>query len=78
MMDHDDFEEIRTLLERSCDNCLLTRKHCKTCRIEKLFGVINQFKMSKANEILLVPADELKTLLNLASESQKAGHPERE
>lgn len=78
MMDYDDFEEISRLLVRSCDNCLLTRKHCKSCRVEKLFGVINQFSRSKASEVFLVPAEELAILLNLSAKVSKPGQQESE
>ncbi|MCL6639011.1 MAG: hypothetical protein K6T80_04920 [Firmicutes bacterium] len=78
MMDFDDFDEIRRLLEKSCDNCLLTRLHCKTCRIEKLFGVINQFSRSKATEVFLVPAEEMETLTGLAAGAAKPGQKEYE
>lgn len=78
MMDYDDFEEISRLLERSCDNCLLTRKHCKSCRVEKLFGIINQFSRSKATEVFLVPAGELTVLLELAAKVSKPGQQESE
>ena len=78
MMDYDDFEEISRLLERSCDNCLLTRKHCKSCRVEKLFGIINQFSRSKTTEVFLVPADELAVLVSLASKVAKPGQQESE
>jgi len=78
MMDHEDFEEIKTLLEKSCDNCLLTRRHCVTCRIEKLRGVVGQFSKSGPYEILLINVNELKVLLNLAGESNKSGGSENE
>ncbi|MCL5290363.1 MAG: hypothetical protein ACYC0Q_05840 [Eubacteriales bacterium] len=78
MMDYDDFEEISRLLVRSCDNCLLTRKHCKSCRVEKLFGVINQFSRSKASEVFLVPAEELAILLSLSAKVSKPGQQESE
>ena len=44
MMDSNDFEEINRLLENCCDSCLLTRKHCAKCRIEKIMDILSQFK----------------------------------
>jgi len=78
MMDREDFEEIKRLLEKSCDNCLLTRRHCVSCRIEKLRGVVGQFSKSGPYEIILINVNELKVLLNLAGESNKAGGSENE
>lgn len=71
MMDFEDFEEIMLLLEKSCDQCLLTQKHCVNCRIEKLRKVIGQFDAA-SNEIMLIRIDELRILLNLASEGSSA------
>lgn len=76
MMDQDDFEEINRLLERCCDNCLLTRFHCATCRIEKLRGIIGKISQSGAFE--LVGIEELKVLLKLAGNSGEADSSERE
>lgn len=73
MMDHDDFEEIKRLLEKSCDNCLLTRRHCVNCRIDKLRGIVGQFSKPGAYEIILINVEELKVLLSLAGESSIAG-----
>lgn len=78
MMDHDDFEEIKRLLEKSCDNCLLTRRHCINCRIEKLRGIVGQFSKSGAYEIVLINVEELRVLLNLAGESIKDGDSQHE
>ncbi|BAF58473.1 hypothetical protein PTH_0292 [Pelotomaculum thermopropionicum SI] len=78
MMDHGDFEEIERLLEKCCDGCLLTRMHCKTCRIEKLRGITGEFSKPEAGEIILIYADELKVLLNLAGKSPRAGSSEVE
>lgn len=78
MMDHNDFEEIKSLLEKSCDNCLLTRRHCIGCRIEKLRRIIGQFSKSGAYEILLINVDELNVLVKLAAESNRAGSGELE
>ncbi len=70
MMDQDDFEEIRHLLERCCDNCLLTRRHCLTCRIDKLRGIISQ--LTKSAEYELINKEELKVLVSLAGSSAAA------
>lgn len=57
-----------TLLEKSCDQCLLTSKHCAKCRIDKLRKVLGQFE-SGNSEIMLISTDELKVLLSLAGET---------
>ena len=69
MMDHDDFVEIKLLLEKSCDNCMLTKKHCASCRIDKLRGIVGQFSQRGAYEIVLINVEELKVLLNLAGDA---------
>lgn len=76
MMDHDDFHEIDRLLERCCDNCLLTRMHCASCRIEKLRGITGHLSKSAAYELINV--EDLKILLKLAGDSNKADERERE
>ncbi len=76
MMDHNDFHEIDRLLERCCDNCLLTSMHCASCRIEKLRGITGQLSKSAAYELINI--EDLKILLRLAADSNKAGERERE
>ena len=74
MMDQDDFYEIDRLLERCCDSCLLTRMHCASCRIEKLRGITGHLSKSAAYE--LINLEDLKILLKLAGDSNKAGENE--
>ncbi|NLI11767.1 hypothetical protein [Pelotomaculum propionicicum] len=76
MMDHNDFYEIDRLLERCCDNCLLTRMHCPSCRIEKLRGITGHLSKSAAYE--LINLEDLKTLVKLAGDSHRADGKERE
>jgi hypothetical protein len=78
MMDRNDFEEINRLLEKSCDQCLLTRRHCLGCRIDKLRGVVSQFSQAGPFEIMLINVDELKVLLKLAEKSQMVDDSEKE
>jgi len=78
MMDHDDFQEINRLLEKSCDQCLLTRRHCADCRIEKLRMVVGKLSVSRPLEIILIELDELKVLLDLAGETGKGAAEENE
>ncbi|MCL6634824.1 MAG: hypothetical protein K6T29_03515 [Peptococcaceae bacterium] len=78
MMDYDDFEEINRLLEKSCDHCLLTRRHCPGCRIEKLRKIVAQFSRPDQGEIILIELSELKVLLKLAGESGHGGAGEQE
>lgn len=78
MMDHDDFEEINRMLEKSCDNCLLTRRHCTNCRIEKLRSVVGQFSKSGPYEIILINVEELHVLLKLAGKSNMTTSSEHE
>lgn len=78
MMDYDDFQEISRLLEKSCDQCLLTRRHCADCRIEKLRTVVGRFSVSGSREIVLIEVDELKVLLDLAGETAKGAAEEND
>lgn len=57
MIDNDDFKKIEALFDKSCDNCLLTRQHCSSCRIDKLRGIFN----------------DLSILLDLAEEGTNTG-----
>lgn len=68
MMDRDDFYEIDRLLERCCDNCLLTRMHCTSCRIEKLRGITGYLSKSAAYE--LINLEDLKILLKLVNPNE--------
>ncbi len=70
MMDSTDFEEINRLLENCCDSCLLTRKHCAKCRIEKIMDIISRLSKSSAYE--LISLGDLRILLKLAGISNKA------
>jgi len=74
MMDSTDFEEINRLLENCCDSCLLTRKHCANCRIEKIMDILRRLSKSSAYE--LISLEDLKILLNLASISNEAAESE--
>lgn len=76
MMDYDDFQEINRLLEKSCDQCLLTRRHCADCRIEKLRMVVGKLSVSRPREIVLIEVDELKVLLDLAGEKARGAAEE--
>lgn len=78
MMDHDDFEEIKRLLEKCCDNCLLTRMHCTGCRIDKLRSIVGEFSKTKPFEVILMNVEDLKVLLNLSQTSKQAGEKELE
>lgn len=69
-MDSTDFEEINRLLENCCDSCLLTRKHCAKCRIEKIMDIISRLSKSSAYE--LISLEDLRILLKLAGISNKA------
>jgi len=73
MMDIDDFKKIEALLDKSCDQCLLTRKHCSNCRIDKLRGIFNQFKQPGIHKVFLININDLSILLDLAEESTNAG-----
>lgn len=70
MMDNTDFEEINRLLENCCDSCLLTRKHCAKCRIEKIMDILSRLSKSSAYE--LISLEDLKILLKLAGISNEA------
>jgi hypothetical protein len=70
MMDYTDFEEINRLLEKCCDSCLLTRKHCSSCRIEKIMDILSRLSKSSAYE--LISLEDLKILLKLAGISKEA------
>lgn len=69
MMDYDDFKEIERLLDKSCDNCLLTRKHCISCRIDKIRGFLGEFSERGSYEIALIKVDDLRTLINQAKKT---------
>lgn len=72
MMDHEDFEEIVLLLEKSCDQCLLTFRHCANCRIDRLRKLLGQLD-SQSNNLLLISVEELRVLLYLARDSGNSG-----
>lgn len=75
MMDHEDFGEIMLLLEKSCDQCLLTFRHCANCRIDKLRKLLGQLD-SQSNNLLLVSVEEMRVLLSLARDSGNSGETE--
>ncbi|MCG9966708.1 hypothetical protein L9W92_01380 [Pelotomaculum terephthalicicum JT] len=72
MMDDDDFKKIEGLFEKCCDNCLLTRQHCSSCRISKLRGIFHQCKQPGTHEVFLININDLRVLLDLAEESAGA------
>jgi len=73
MMDNDDLKKLEALLDKSCDQCLLTRKHCPTCRIDKLRGIFDQFKQPGVHEVFLININDLSIMLSLAEKSTNIG-----
>ena len=61
-----DFDQIRTLLQRACDQCLLTRKHCQSCDVDRLHGIIEGIERG-SKPSYLVSAEELAALINPTS-----------
>lgn len=59
-----DFYEIRTHLERACDQCLLTKRHCQTCNVERLLGVIESIDRNDFNPTYLISFGDLAVLTN--------------
>ncbi len=57
-----DFNEIKTHLERACDQCLLTRQHCRTCNVERLLGIIESIEQNGYKPVYLISAEELAVL----------------
>lgn len=62
-----DFDEIRVLLQRACDQCLLTRKHCENCNVDRLHGIIEGIEKGGQLPSYLVPTDELAVLTDPVS-----------
>ncbi|MFZ5642620.1 MAG: hypothetical protein ACOY46_03380 [Bacillota bacterium] len=61
-----DFDQIKTLLQRACDQCLLTRKHCQSCDVDRLHGIIEGIERG-SKPSYLVSGEELATLLSPTS-----------
>ncbi|MFZ5648974.1 MAG: hypothetical protein ACOY30_15290 [Bacillota bacterium] len=66
-----DFNEIRQLLLRACDQCLLTRKHCGSCNVERLLGSMEGIELSSHKPGYLVSAEELDILTDPGSPAYK-------
>ena len=62
-----DFQEIRILLQRACDQCLLTKKHCEKCSVERLLGVVNSMEKGINKPSYLVSTEELAALTDPGS-----------
>lgn len=62
-----DFNEIRQLLLRACDQCLLTRSHCGSCNVERLLGSMENLEPRSPKPSYLVAAEELDVLTDPAS-----------
>ncbi|OPX86957.1 MAG: hypothetical protein A4E52_01465 [Pelotomaculum sp. PtaB.Bin013] len=78
MIDDDDFKKIEALFDKSCDNCLLTRQHCSSCRINKLRGIFNQFQQPGIREVFLININDLSILLDLAEKAANTGAQKHE
>lgn len=67
-MFHDsDLNEIKIHLERACDQCLLTRRHCKACNVERLLGIIESIEQNGYKPVYLISAEELGVLTSPGS-----------
>lgn len=66
LMDRD-FDEIRVHLLRACDQCLLTKRHCEKCNVERLLGIIESIDQNRFTQSYFIPADELAVLTNPGS-----------
>lgn len=62
-----DFDEIKVLLQRACDQCLLTRKHCNGCNVDRLHGIIEGIEKGSQMPSYLVPTEELAVLTDPVS-----------
>lgn len=62
-----DFNEIRQLLLRACDQCLLTRSHCGSCNVERLLGSMKSIELGSRKPSYMVAAGELDVLTDPAS-----------
>lgn len=67
MFKDSDYEEIRALLHRACDHCLLTRKHCESCNVDRLHGIVEVLENESLKPSYLVPMEEMNILTNPAS-----------
>ncbi|HBV97492.1 MAG: hypothetical protein JL50_08035 [Peptococcaceae bacterium BICA1-7] len=62
-----DFDQIGRLLQRACEQCLLTRKHCENCNVSRLHGIIEGLGKGGQMPSYLVPTDELAVLTDPVS-----------
>lgn len=62
-----DFNEIRQLLLRACDQCLLTRSHCSSCNVERLLGSMESIEFGSRKPGYMVTVEELDVLTDPSS-----------
>lgn len=66
LMDRD-FDEIKVHLERACNQCLLTKKHCEKCNVERLLGIIESIDQNRYKPSYFISIEELAVLTNPGS-----------
>lgn len=67
MFQDSDFDEIKSHLVRACDQCLLTKKHCQKCNVERLLGIIESIDQNRYKPSYIISTEELAVLTNPGS-----------
>lgn len=62
-----DFDVIRSHLERACDQCLLTKKHCQGCNVDRLIGIMEGVESNRMKPNHIISEEELAVLTNPGS-----------
>ncbi|MCL6610485.1 MAG: hypothetical protein K6T66_02970 [Peptococcaceae bacterium] len=62
MLMDSDFEEIKIHLKRACDQCLLTKRHCEACNVDRLLGIIESIEQNCYKPTYLISLEDLAAL----------------